>query len=130
MKRFDTAAALYLLLTFMSGVGVGSLGYWLYSSKTVNAASSRSSEQYRQKYVSEMESRLQLSAEQKQRLVTILDQTRILYREVYEKHRPELQAVQQHQTAQIRAILDPSQRQEFEKIRKERDERRRKSFPY
>ncbi len=130
MKRFDTAAALYLLLTFTSGVGVGSLGYWLYSSKTVSAASTRSSEQYRQKYLTEMESRLKLSADQKQRLVTILDQTRLLYREVYEKHRPEMQAVQQHQTAQIRAILDPTQQLEFEKIRKERDERRKKSFSY
>jgi len=130
MKRFDTAAALYLLLTFTSGVGVGSLGYWLYSSKTVSAASTRSSEQYRQKYLTEMESRLKLSADQKQRLVTILDQTRLLYREVYEKHRPEMQAVQQHQTAQIRAILDATQQLEFEKIRKERDERRKKAFSY
>lgn len=130
MKRFDAAAALYLLLTFASGVGVGSLGYWLYSSKSVSAASARSSEQYRQKYVAEMETRLKLSKEQKDRLVTILDQTRILYREVYEKHRPEFQAVQQHQTGQIRAILDPSQQEEFDKIRQEREERRKKAFPY
>lgn len=129
MKRFDTAAALYLLLTFASGVGVGSLGYRLYSSKAVSAAPGRSSEQYRQKYLSEMESRLKLSGDQKERLATILDQTRVLYREVYEKHRPELRAIQQHQTAQIRAILDPTQQQEFEKIRKERDAHRGKAFP-
>lgn len=130
MKRFDTTAALYLLLTFASGAGVGSLGFWLYSSKTVNAASARSAEQYRQKYLQEMESRLQLSPEQKQRLVAILDQTRTLYREVYDKHRPEFEAVQQHQTAQIRALLDPSQQAEYEKIRREREERRKKAFRY
>lgn len=130
MKRFDTTAALYLLLTFASGAGVGSLGFWLYSSKTVNAASARSAEQYRQKYLQEMESRLQLSPEQKQRLVAILDQTRTLYREVYDKHRPEFEAVQQHQTAQIRALLDPSQQEEYEKIRREREERRKKAFRY
>jgi hypothetical protein len=129
MKRLDRTAALYLSLTFLSGAAVGWLGYWFYSAKTVTASSTRASDHYRKRYLDEMESRLKLTAEQKERLVTILDQTRILYREVYEKHRPELEAIQQHQTSQIRAILSPEQQQEYEKIRAEREARRKKGPP-
>lgn len=130
MRRLGATAAAYLVLTFVSGAAVGCLGFWLYTSKSVNAASPRpSADQVRQKYLTEMETRLKLSPEQKQRLVTVLDQTRTLYREVYEKHRPEYDAIQSHQVSQINSILSDSQQKEYEKIRREREERRKRNPP-
>lgn len=128
-NRSGRSAALYLLLTFLSGVAVGSLGFWLYATKTVSAGTTKGADEFRKRYMDEMESRLKLSGDQKQRLTTILDQTRTLYREVYEKHRPEYDAIQEHQVSQIRGILSPEQQQEYEKIRKERAERRKRA-PY
>ncbi|MCC6585866.1 MAG: hypothetical protein IT168_04030 [Bryobacterales bacterium] len=128
-NRSGRSAALYLLLTFLSGVAVGSLGFWLYATKTVSAVTTKGSDEFRRRYMDEMETRLKLSGDQKQRLTTILDQTRTLYREVYEKHRPEYDAIQEHQVSQIRGILTPDQQQEYEKIRKERAERRKRA-PY
>jgi len=131
MKRSSLIVALYLLLTFSSGVAVGGFGFWLYVSRSVSAESRRlSPEEYRKRYVLEMETRLKLTPDQIQKLSAILDSTRALYKEVADKHRPEFDAIQQHQTRQIRAILNPEQQAEYEKLRAERDARRKKHKPH
>jgi hypothetical protein len=130
MKRAN-GAALYLLVTFLCGAAVGCLGFWLYTAQSVSADRQRpSSDEYRQKYMTEMEARLKLTPEQKTRLVSILDQTRTLYREVYEKHRPEYEAIQQHHVSQINAILSEDQQKEYAQVQKERESRRRRTAPY
>ena len=118
--RSSRAAALYLLLTFVSGLVIGAFGFWLYDMKAVSASTARGSDEFRKRYMNEMESRLDLTADQKQHLITILDQTRTLYREVYEKHRPEYDAIQEHQVSQIRGILNAEQQRKYEAYRQER----------
>lgn len=123
--KASRSVALYLFLTFASGTAVGAFGFWLYNTQSVSAKRSGSrSEMYRKQYLSEMNTRLKLSPEQTQKLVSILDATKQLYRELNDKHKPEYQAIQEHQTQQVEAILDPAQRVEYEKIRKERETRR------
>jgi hypothetical protein len=128
MKKSGFIVALYLLLTFFSGAAVGGFGFWLYTSRSVRAESGGrlSPEEYRKRYVSEMETRLKLTPDQLQKLSTILDSTRALFKEVADKHRPEFDAIQQHQTRQIRAILSTDQQIEYEKLRAEREARRNK----
>jgi len=128
MKKSGFIVALYLLLTFFSGVAVGGFGFWLYTTRSVNAESGGrlSPEEYRKRYVQEMESRLKLTPDQLQKLSVILDSTRALFKEVADKHRPEFDAIQQHQTHQIRAILNPEQQVEYEKLRAEREARKKK----
>ena len=66
-----------------------------------------------------------LSPEQVTKLSTILDASRALFKEVADKHKPEFDAIQQHQTAQVNGILDDTQRAEYKKIQEEREERRK-----
>ena len=76
MKKTSLSAALYVALVFVSGVAVGGFSHWLYASNSVSATVRRPSpEEYRRKYVAEMETRLKLDEEQVKQLQTILDQT-------------------------------------------------------
>ena len=124
MKKSTVTAALYVALVFVSGVAVGGFSHWLYASSSVSATVRRPSpEEYRRKYVAELETRLKLNEEQVKQLQTILDQTRTLYKQVYEKHRPEYKAIHEAQTNQIRTLLSPWQLAEYEQYRMERDEK-------
>ncbi len=127
MKRSAVWAALYLALTFCAGAAVGVFGQRLYFGHSVRAdARVRRSDEYRRVYLKEMETRLQLDADQKQRLVTILDQTENQFRQLNETHRPEYRAIHEAQDEQINSLLTPVQRPEYAKLRTERHERRKK----
>lgn len=127
LRRSNLAIALYLGTVFFSGAAVGAIGMYLYSAGSVRAMSPHArAEQWRKEYLGEMQARLRLTPEQRVRLEGILDSTKRLYQELNEKHRPEYEAIQQAQTEQIRQILTPEQREEYEKLRLEREERRKK----
>ena len=126
MKRSGMAAALYLLLTFVTGTAVGSFGFWLYTTRSVKADTRKAtSEDFRRRYLNEMETRLKLVPDQVQKLVAILDTTRNTFRELNDKHRPEYEAIQSHQREQINGLLNDVQRSEYQKMLKEREERRK-----
>lgn len=126
MKRSAVIAALYLLLTFCTGAAVGGFGLWTYQARTVQADGRRSSaDEYRRRYLGEMETRLKLSPEQSSKLVAILDNTRTVFRDLYEKHKPEYDAVHQAQREQVRSLLDDAQKAEYEKMLQERNAKRK-----
>ncbi len=128
MKRSQVAVAVYAVLTFTSGILVGAVGYRLYSSAAAGTRpGSHSPEEYRRKYVEEMRSRLKLSDRQAADLNVVLDATRDRWRQLREKERPEVKAIQDEQVQRIRAILDENQRVEYEKMREEREKRMRGS---
>ncbi len=128
MKRSQLAVALYAVLTFAAGALVGVAGYRLYSSTTVDARTPRRTpEEYRKRYVDEMRSRLKLSEQQVAQLNVILDTTRDRFRELREKQHPDMKAIQDDQTARIRATLDPAQQAEYDKMRLEREKHMEKS---
>jgi Spy/CpxP family protein refolding chaperone len=130
VKQTAVRAALYLALTFLAGSAVGIFGYRLYTGAGVSAdvRMNRSTE-YRRVYVQEMDTRLKLDTEQRQRLVQILDQTESQFRQLNERHRPEYRAIHDAQVEQISSILTPAQRTEYAKLRAEREERRKKRGP-
>ncbi|QOY90475.1 hypothetical protein [Paludibaculum fermentans] len=127
MMRSNSTLALSLILVFASGTVVGALGYRSYSLNTVSAKNPppKSPEDYRREYIGEMQHRLSLQTEQVQKLETILDETRVKFRELRERSRPEMKAIQDAQTAEINAMLNPAQQVEYEKFRKERDDKRK-----
>ncbi len=129
MRPSKATAAVYVALVFLSGVLVGGFGYRLYSASSVNAARARSSEDYRVRYVTEMRNRLKLNEQQVEELNAILDATRERWREVRERYKPEMKSIQDEQVERIRAILDPAQRTEYEKMRAEREERSKSKPP-
>ena len=128
MNRSTLTIALYLLLVFASGVAVGGFGYHLYTGTPVSAARSgdkprMSPEDWRRDYLSEMQTRVHLTAAQLQEMNGILDSTRSLFHEAREKHNLQLKTLREDQHNRIRAILTDQQRPEYEKLRAERDQR-------
>jgi hypothetical protein len=118
-------AAIYLGLAFFAGSALGvSASYYYFKTPATEASARRmTSEELRQAYMSEMKSRLNLNADQEKRVIEILDQTRELFRQVQDKHRPEFIAIQDHQTEMIRSLLVPKQQAEYEALRRERQDR-------
>jgi len=126
MNHNSRTIALYLLLVFAGGAVVGAFGHRLYTVKDVSATTNRKTpEQYRQAYMEEMKQRLQLTDTQAVDVEKILDATRDLYREFRERTKPEMDKIQAYQTTGIRRILSDEQMREYDKMRAERDAKRK-----
>jgi hypothetical protein len=123
MKLSRISISLYLTLIFLSGVAVGGFGHRLYTVSTVSATTTRKSDEWRKRYITEMRTRLNLRSEQVGTLNGILDETRVRFRETHEKIKPEMDAIKQQQVDKIRGMLDESQRAEYERMRQEREAR-------
>lgn len=121
MNRSKFVITLYVLVVFASGALVGAFGYRLYTATGVSANTPRNPEEYRKKYVSEMQSRLKLDTEQVRKLNAILDATRNEFKEFRERHREEFRTIQDGQVARINALLSPAQQTEYQKMRDERE---------
>jgi len=124
MKRPNLSVAVYLCLVFLSGVLVGGVAYGLYNARSVNAAlkgNPCTAEAVRLRYIDEMRTRLKLREAQVEKLAAILEDTHHRFKELRAKYKPEMATIQDEQTARIRAILDDTQRMEYEKLRAERE---------
>lgn len=127
MQRSTPTIGLYLLLVFVSGAVVGGFGHRLYSTKSVGASTppTNSPDGWRERYVKEMKSRLQLTSEQTERLVVILDESKARYKSVRDRMDPEMKQIQQEQRNLVRQMLSPEQRPEYEKMLEERERQSR-----
>jgi DNA primase len=126
MKFSTSAIALYMGLVFASGAVVGGFGHRLYSASAVSAKAPKASEEFRRHYMQEMKSRLNLSSDQITKLELILDETRARIQEANKKLEPEVTSIRSEQIEKIRLMLSPAQVTEYEKLRKEREERSKK----
>lgn len=125
MRRSRLSVALYLSLVFLSGALVGILAYRFYTAQTVRARTRPGSpDEMRRQYSEELRSRLKLSEPQFQQLNQILQATGVRFREMQKKYRPEVRGIMDAQTEAIRSMLTDTQRAEFEKMRRERDQHR------
>jgi hypothetical protein len=104
---------------------VGGLAEHYYTAQADEKRGPSTPEEWRRQYLEEMRSRLKLEDGQFQQLTGIFTSTRDSYRELRKKWAPEVRAIQDQQADQIRAILNDSQRAEYEKMREERDKRQR-----
>ena len=130
MSRTQTSLALALLLVFASGIAVGGFGYHLYTAKSVEAISARSSEQLRKDYVSEMKQRLKMTDTQITQMNGVLDQTRLQFKEVRDRMKPDMNRIKSEQIEKINSFLSPEQQKDYEKLRAERDlKAKQKSSP-
>jgi hypothetical protein len=129
MKPFNRNLVISLTLVFLSGLAAGAFAFRYYAQKTAvrqEHGPPRSPKDFRAAYMNEMKSRLKLSDEQMTRLGVILDETEAKFKVVRDRTRPEMKVIQDDQVAAITAMLTPEQRSEYEKLRKEREERRKK----
>jgi len=128
MIRSKASLAFSFTLVFAGGLLVGALAHRYYSLRSVQAVSTPAPpnpEKWRQEYVAELKSRCKLDADQTQRIEGILDNTRARFHELRERFRPEMDAIRVSQIQQINAVLTPAQQQEYARVRKERDDRKK-----
>jgi len=123
MRRNSFTTILYLAILFLSGVAVGAFGLRLYTLNSVRSGRP-SPEEFKRKYIAELRTQLNLTDDQVNKLGPILDETRKQFREMHEKHRPELKAIQDEQTQRIRALLNDSQQAEYTKFLEQRERER------
>ena len=124
MRRNSFTTVLYLAILFLSGVAVGAFGLRLYTLNSVRAGGRPNPEEFKRKYIAELRTQLNLTDDQVNKLGPILDETRKQFREMHERHRPELKAIQDEQTQRIRALLNDSQQAEYTKFLEEREKQR------
>lgn len=120
--RLPNIVKLYAVLVFLSGAVVGAVAMQLYNARTVHGFSP---DDMRKRYAEEMRTRLKLNPEQAKRLDAVLEETGQHFRALREKYRPEMKALQEEQAEKIRQMLDENQRREYEKMRLEREQKRR-----
>jgi regulator of protease activity HflC (stomatin/prohibitin superfamily) len=120
MKRNQWAAALLPILLFLSGAVVGALAHRYYAETVVSA---RTAEDFRQHYVSEMKSKLNLTPEQVSQLEKILDETKARYKAVRDEYHPAMLKIKNEQISRVKAILTPEQVPVYEQLVAERERR-------
>lgn len=125
MKRWNVPIAVYLFLVFVSGAVVGALGYRLYSPPAARSGSAHrvSPEELRRQYVSELQSRVNLTADQLQKLNVILDDTDARFNQARGQHHQAIEQIKEDHRAKLRAILTPEQLPKYEQFRTEKDAR-------
>jgi|SRR5579871_3315592 len=132
MKLSRSALVLYVGLIFASGAVLGVFGNRLYNASTVSAKATKtplSPDEFRRMVVAEYQRRLQLTADQLQKLNLILDETQAQVKEIHAKSDPALKAVHDHQIESMNKMLKPEQQSEYTNMRKERQEQRQKQHP-
>ncbi|MCX6613885.1 MAG: hypothetical protein NTW74_23940, partial [Acidobacteria bacterium] len=109
--------AIYLGLIFGAGITAGALGHMLYSTETVSAKAvpANNNDDWRQRYVESMRTRLKMGDDQLKELNETLDETRVEYRLLRQRYKPEMQKIHQVQVDKIKKFLKPEQLSEFEK---------------
>ena len=123
MKLSRTAIALYVALIFASGAVLGGFSHRLYTVTAVKAKEPKNSEEYRQRYMAEMKSRLNLTPEQFTKLGFIMDETRARIHEAQQELDPVVVRIRLEQIENIRKMLTADQKPLYEQLRKEREER-------
>ena len=125
MKRWNPPIALYLLMVFLSGAVVGALGYRVYSPPSARSSNAQrvSPEEWRRRFIEEMRTRIGLSADQLQKVNTLMDETKVRFDADRERHHQVVEQIRDEQRAKMRAILTPEQLPKYEQFRAERDAR-------
>jgi len=121
MRRNQLAAGLLAILLFFSGVAVGALGHLYYSKSTVSAKTT--AEDFRQHYISEMRSKLDLTPVQVHQLEGILDETKAKVKAVRDSYHPEMLKIKAEQIERVKSILTPAQVPGYERLVAEHERR-------
>lgn len=122
MQRNQVTAVLSAILLFGCGAAVGVLGQRYYDHTSVSA---QTSDDWRVQYMAEMRTRAHLTDRQLQRLNVILDQTKQEYRDMRERHKPEVLEIKQNQISRVKSILTAEQIPLYEQLIAEREQQQK-----
>lgn len=119
MNSNKTKAALFALLLFGFGAAVGALGQRYYSAVSVSA---KTAEDFRHKYISEMQTKLKLNQRQVDQLQVILDDTKAKVKQVRDSYHPEMVKIKDAQLTRVKSILSPDQAKQYEAMVADREQ--------
>jgi hypothetical protein len=122
MKREKWTGLALAALLFFGGAAVGVLANRYYTTTTVSA---KTSETYRHRYVTEMESKLKLTTAQVKQLEAIMDDTKAKYKAVRDSYKPAILQVKNQHVQEVKSILTAQQIPAYEKLLSEREQRAR-----
>jgi hypothetical protein len=106
-------------LLFVCGAIVGALAMSLHHPALANA------EDYRQRYVNEMQTKLKLTPTQVSQLETILDDTKAKVKAVRDSYHPQMMKIKQEQISRVKSILTARQIPGYEQLVADRERRAR-----
>lgn len=128
MKATRWTVALYMGLVFVCGGVVGAFAHRLYTVSAVSAnVATRNPEEFRKRFMADLQTRLKLSDDQLTKLNGILDDTRRQFRATRATIDPEMKRIREDQERKIGELLSPEQLAEWQKITAERRNRPRKN---
>jgi hypothetical protein len=119
MQPNKAKAALFAVLLFGLGAIVGALAHRYYAATAVSA---KTAEDFRSKYVSEMQTKLKLNQHQVDQLQVILDETKAKVKSVRESYHPEMVKIKDDQLTRVKSILSPEQAKQYEAMVAEREQ--------
>lgn len=131
LKRYGLPTV-YLLIVFVCGLAVGVFGYRLYELRNVSASAPgppKNPEEWKQRHLTELRERLKLTDTQLKQVSSVMDGARKQYQSFFERFKPEIERIQDDQYAKVRALLTPEQAAEYDKLRAEREARRKQRPP-
>lgn len=121
MQSNQVTALLSAVLLFGSGAALGMFGQRYYD-HTTSVSAKTSSDDWRAQYLAEMRSKAHLTDRQLQKLDVILDQTKQEYRDMRERHKPEVLEIKQNQISRVKSILTAEQIPLYEQLISEREQ--------
>jgi len=119
VKRNRWAAIALGALLFVCGAIVGALAMSLHHPALANA------EDYRQRYINEMQSKLSLTPAQVNQLQDILDDTKAKVKAVRDSYHPQMLKIKQDQISRVQSILTPQQIPAYKQLVADRERRAR-----
>jgi Spy/CpxP family protein refolding chaperone len=115
--RYATAI-LFAILLFGCGVLTGVLGYRYYDARSVKA---KGLEDMRKQYLTDMQTKLQLTPDQVEKLKAIMQDTHQRLVAVRESSRPAIVKIKQEHSERVKSILTPQQIPIYERMLAERE---------
>jgi hypothetical protein len=121
MRQNTGAAILFAVLLFGCGAAAGVLAHRYFVG--AEASTRTPAEDFRQHYMAEMRSKLDLTPAQVSQLETILDQTKAKYKAVREQYHPAMLRIKNEQISEVKSILTPQQVPLYERLVAEHERR-------
>src|SRR5713226_9533197 len=116
-------AFLLVLLVFALGIGLGSVGTYVFNTRVL-AARPQQAPHLPANHMAMFTRDLNLNPDQQKQIQAILTETRARYAEIHNQADPEYERARQAGREKIRQVLTPDQRPKFEDLLRRIDEER------
>jgi Spy/CpxP family protein refolding chaperone len=122
-------AALWVAVVFLLGAALGGVVGFIFAHRSVSANAPMTAQERRAQKVEELTREANLTLDQRQQLEAILTQLHGEYKTLREQSDAQIDQARQKGRNQIRAILTPDQKPQFEAFLKKMDEERKRNGP-